>query len=155
MRHSLRLTTIGTAVCFLLAGLALAEITRAQGQTIKVSNAWARRAPAMGSGTGHMDKTEKMGSMDKMDKSDKMGSMEKMDKMGGAGNGAIYVTLSNSSAQADSLVSASSDVAQTVELHEVKHDGGVMKMRPVQAIRCPPRARPSSSPAATTSCCSA
>ena len=144
MRHSLRLTTIGTAVCFLLAGLALAEITRAQGQTIKASNAWARRAPAMGSGTGHMDKTEKMGSMDKMDKPDKMGSMEKMDKMdkmGGAGNGAIYVTLSNSGAQADSLVSASSDVAQTVELHEVKHDGGVMKMRPVQAIPVPAKGK--------------
>jgi copper(I)-binding protein len=124
MRQTKRFAAIGTAVCFLLAGFALGETVRAQAQTIKASNAWARRAPAMGS-------------MDKMDKSDKMGSMGKIDKMGGGGNGAVYVTLSNSGAQSDSLVSASSEAAQTVELHEVKNDGGVMKMRPVQAIPVP------------------
>lgn len=128
MRHPRRFIVMGTAVCFLLAGLSLTETVRAQGQTVKASDAWARRAPAMGSGMGKMDKAEKMGSMDKM---------EKMDKMGGTGNGAVYVTLTNSGTQADSLVSASSDAAQTVELHEVQHDGGVMRMRPVSAIPVP------------------
>jgi hypothetical protein len=66
-----------------------------------------------------------------------MGSMSKMDKMGGGGNGAVYVTLTNGGAQADSLVSASSDAAQKVELHEAKNEGGVMKMRPVKAIPVP------------------
>jgi copper(I)-binding protein len=123
----MRLAAIGATIC-LLTGFTLGGTGRAQAQAIQASNAWARRAPAMGSG---------MGSMEKMEKMDKMGSMSKMDKMGGGGNGAVYVTLTNAGAQADSLVSASSDAAQTVELHEAKNEGGVMKMRPVQAIPVP------------------
>jgi copper(I)-binding protein len=112
-------------VALVVTGLTLHGIAHAQTQTIQISNAWARRAPAMSSG---------MGSMDKMDKSmDKMGSM----KMGGGGNGAVYVTLTNPGAVADALVSASSDAAKAVELHEVKHEGGVMKMRPVSNIPVP------------------
>jgi hypothetical protein len=53
------------------------------------------------------------------------------------GNGAIYVTLSNSGSQPDALVSASTDVAQKTELHETTRDGGVMKMRPVKEIPVP------------------
>jgi len=121
MRQRQRLVAMGTALAFLLAAPLLGGAARAQTSAVKASNAWARRAPAMGS----MDKT---GSMDKMG-SDK-GSMS---PMGGGGNGAVYVTLTNSGSQADALVSASSDAAQTVELHEVKNDGGVMKMRPVEA----------------------
>ena len=66
------------------------------------------------------------------------GSMQKgdMGKMEGA-NGAIYVTVANTGTQADALLSASSDAAQTVELHETKKDGGVMKMRPVTKIDVP------------------
>ena len=114
----------------------------AQAQTIKATNAWARRAPAM---SGHdatkMDKSMsgEKGTMSS-DKS-AMGGMSGMsgDKsaMGEHGNGAVYVTLSNSGAQPDALVSASTDVAQTAELHETTRDGGVMKMRPVKAIPVP------------------
>jgi copper(I)-binding protein len=129
MRHTMRLAAVGATVCLLIV-LALGDTGRAQAQAIQASNAWARRAPAMGSGMA-MDK------MDKSEKTDKMGSMSKMDKMGGGGTGAVYVTLTNAGAQADSLVSASSDAAQTVELHEAKNEGGVMKMRPVQAIPVP------------------
>lgn len=39
---------------------------------------------------------------------------------------------------ADRLVSASASVAKTVELHEMKMDGDVMKMRPVDGIALPP-----------------
>jgi copper(I)-binding protein len=127
----MRLAAVGATAC-LLTAFALGETGRAQTQTIQASNAWARRAPAMGSG---------MGSMEKMEKKDKMGSMSKMDKMGGGGNGAVYVTLTNAGAQADSLVSASSNAAQTVELHEAKNEGGVMKMRPVQAIPVPAKGK--------------
>ena len=138
MRQTKRLAAIGTTVCVLLAGFVLSETARAQAPTIQASNAWARRAPAMGSGMGSMDKMDKMS---KMDKPDKMGSMDKMDKMGGGGNGAVYVTLTNSGAQADSLVAAASEAAQSVELHEVKNDSGVMKMRPVQAIPVPAKGK--------------
>jgi periplasmic copper chaperone A len=123
MQSVMRLAAIGTATCFLLVGSGLCA--SAQGQAIKATKAWARRAPAMGSMGG----------------SDKMGSMGGMDKMGGGGTGAVYVTLTNSGAQADSLISASSDAAQTVELHEVKNEGGVMKMRPVQAIEVPAKGK--------------
>jgi hypothetical protein len=76
--------------------------------------------------------------MDKMDKMDKMsGEKGGMGAMGGAGTGAVYVTLSNTGSQADALVSAATDAAQTAELHETKHEGGVIKMRPVKAIPIP------------------
>ena len=47
----------------------------------------------------------------------------------GAQVGAGYVTLQNSGAAADKLVSATADVADHVEIHEMSMDGGVMKMR--------------------------
>jgi copper(I)-binding protein len=125
MRKTERRAVIGAAILAVTA-LVVGQTASAQAQTIQASNAWARRAPAMGA-------------MDKMGKSEsggKMGAMGKMDKMGG-GTGAVYVTLSNTGAQPDSLVSASSDAAQTVELHEVKNEGGVMKMRPVSTIPIP------------------
>jgi copper(I)-binding protein len=127
MRKTKRSAVIRAAV-LVLAALATGPAAHAQAQTIQTSNAWARRAPAMES-------------MDMMGKSETTGKMGGMDKMGGGGNGAVYVTLSNAGAQADSLLSASSEVAQTVELHEVKNEGGVMKMRPVQAIPVPAKGK--------------
>ena len=109
------------AVSLLLAGSAFVAIASAQSSTIKVSDPWARRAAAM----GHGDMAK--GSMDKGG----------MGKMGGGGTGAVYATVSNSGAEADALVAASSDAAQTVELHEVINEGGVMKMRPVPKIAVP------------------
>lgn len=125
MRQMPSVAAIATTVAVLLLGPCLVH---AQSQTIQISNAWARTAPMShgGMGSGSMEK----GSMSK-------GSMSKGDmKMEGA-NGAVYVTLTNTGAQADALLSASSDAAQTVELHEVKNDAGVMKMRPVAKIDVP------------------
>jgi hypothetical protein len=128
MRQTLRFAAIGFAAGFVLGALLVGAPVQAQAQTIKASNAWARRAPAMGGQAG----------MDKMSKMDKMGGEKGgMGAMGGAGTGAVYVTLSNSGAQADALVSASTDAAQTVELHETKQEAGVMKMRPVKTIPVP------------------
>jgi hypothetical protein len=123
MRQNLRLAAIGSALCLLMVTAAVGATALAQARMIQASDAWARRAPAM----GHAG-------MDKMDKMDKMGGKS---QTGGGGNGAVYVTLSNSGSQSDSLVSAASDAAQTVELHEVKNEGGVMKMRPVPRIEVP------------------
>lgn len=123
MRQRLSVMAIGTTAAFLLVGPGLSASLHAQSQAIQVSNAWARRAGmAHGSMAGSMEK----GSMDK-------GSMGQME----GANGAVYVTLTNTGAQADALLSASSDAAQTVELHEVKNDAGVMKMRPVAKIDVP------------------
>jgi len=53
-------------------------------------------------------------------------------------NGAAYMTLVNQSNQADRLLGASGDVATTIELHTHVQEGGVMKMRPVNAIEVNP-----------------
>ena len=55
----------------------------------------------------------------------------------GAPVGAGYVTLKNSGAAADKLLSATADVAGKVEIHEMSMDGGVMKMRPVNGLEIP------------------
>lgn len=56
----------------------------------------------------------------------------------GAGQqaGGGYLKLINGGG-ADRLVSASADVSKTVELHEMKMDGDVMKMRQVDGIALP------------------
>ena len=51
----------------------------------------------------------------------------------GAKVGAGYVTLQNNGGAADRLVSATADVADHVEIHEMSMDGGVMKMRQLPA----------------------
>ncbi len=49
-------------------------------------------------------------------------------------NSAAYMTIVNHGAMKDELVSATSPVAKVVELHTHLMEGGVMRMRPVQAI---------------------
>ena len=83
--------------------------------TIQLENAWARRAPSMvqegqsGQGGGAMM----------------------------AGNGAVYVTISNHGSEADALLSASADVATTVELHQSVAQDGKMLMRPLPKFDVP------------------
>jgi len=92
----------------LVAATAPAALAQQAGP-LQLENAWARRAPAMaggGHGTG--------------------GAMAP----GGMGNGAVYVTITNRGTEADALVSATTDAATSVELHETVQEGGVMKMRP-------------------------
>jgi copper(I)-binding protein len=96
----------------LVAGPAPVALAQQAG-SIQLDNAWARRAPAMASGQpgGH-------------------GTGGGAKAHGGGGNGAVYVTVTNRGAEADALVSATTDAATTVELHETVQEGGVMKMRP-------------------------
>jgi len=125
MRYARLIAAAGTTACALLAGLSLSSAAHAQSQTIEISNAWARRAAIAHGGMAHGGKSE--------------GSMHKggMGKMESGATGAVYVTIANTGKEADALVSASSDASQTVELHEVKNEGGVMKMRPVPRIAVP------------------
>jgi copper(I)-binding protein len=57
---------------------------------------------------------------------------------GANGTGAGFITIHNAGSQPDRLVSATSPVARTVELHTHVRDGEVMRMRPVAGIPVPP-----------------
>jgi periplasmic copper chaperone A len=49
----------------------------------------------------------------------------------GANTGAVYMTINNRSGTADRLTGASSDVANKVQIHEMKVENGVMRMREI------------------------
>ncbi|MBL0728489.1 copper chaperone PCu(A)C [Piscinibacter sp. HJYY11] len=51
--------------------------------------------------------------------------------------GGAYLSIRNAGAAGDKLVSASADVSRSVELHEMKMDGDVMRMREVSAVEVP------------------
>jgi periplasmic copper chaperone A len=57
-----------------------------------------------------------------------------------AQNGAAYIrAITNKGEAADKLLSASTPAAQTVELHTMKMDGDVMRMREISALPLPPK----------------
>ncbi|HUI14396.1 MAG TPA: copper chaperone PCu(A)C [Xanthobacteraceae bacterium] len=49
----------------------------------------------------------------------------------GAKTGAVYMTIDNKSGTADKLTGASSDVADKLQIHEMKVENGVMQMREI------------------------
>ena len=57
--------------------------------------------------------------------------------IGAAKNGAAYFMLSNGSDTADTLLSASTDAARKVEIHNHLMENGVMKMRKVDGLEVP------------------
>lgn len=56
-------------------------------------------------------------------------------------NTAAYVTIVNGGRAADALLSATADVATSVEIHETRNMSGMMMMGPVLGIPVPPAAR--------------
>jgi copper(I)-binding protein len=52
--------------------------------------------------------------------------------------GAGFLTMANAGSGADRLLSARAEIARAVELHSNSMEGGVMRMRPVQAIDIAP-----------------
>jgi copper(I)-binding protein len=50
---------------------------------------------------------------------------------------AAYMTLQNTAKQADALLSAESPRAASVQIHSTSMDGGVMRMREVEAVELP------------------
>jgi periplasmic copper chaperone A len=77
-------------------------------QTIRLESAWARRTPPM--------------------------AQEEQGGHGGSGlnpnNSAVYVTVSNHGGEADALISAMTNMATAVELHETIEKDGKMVMQP-------------------------
>lgn len=55
----------------------------------------------------------------------------------GQPSGGAYLSVRNGGAAADKLLSATAEVSASVELHEMKMDGTVMRMREVSAIEVP------------------
>ena len=66
----------------------------------------------------------------------------------GASAGAGYMKITNTGTTPDRLVSESSDIARSVELHETSIENGIARMRPLKD------GRPSSSSRAPTTSCS-
>ncbi len=56
---------------------------------------------------------------------------------GAARTGAAYVTVVNNGKTDDRILSASSPVAEAVELHTMEREGDRMRMRPVEAVTVP------------------
>jgi copper(I)-binding protein len=52
-------------------------------------------------------------------------------------NGAVYMHLMNEGGTADRLVSAETDVAEAVELHQTTMENDVMRMAPIDAVELP------------------
>lgn len=56
---------------------------------------------------------------------------------GALDNGAVFFTITNNGAEDDTLISASSNVSDTTELHETVTEGAESAMRPVEGIDIP------------------
>lgn len=57
--------------------------------------------------------------------------------MGGRNMTGAFAVVENSGATPKAIVAASSDVSDKVELHEMKNDGGMMRMSPVKRMDVP------------------
>lgn len=54
-----------------------------------------------------------------------------------APNGAAYFRVENGGGESDRIVSARTNIAETVEIHTHEMDGGMMKMRRVESVEVP------------------
>jgi periplasmic copper chaperone A len=54
--------------------------------------------------------------------------------------GAVYFSITNAGSKADRLLSVSTPVASRVELHESRNMHGVVEMREMTSVECPPGA---------------
>ncbi len=57
--------------------------------------------------------------------------------MGGRNMTGLFVVVENAGSAPRAIVSAATDAADKVELHEMKNDGGMMRMSPVKQIDVP------------------
>jgi copper(I)-binding protein len=62
--------------------------------------------------------------------------------------GVMYFSITNRGAKADRLLSVSTPIAGKVEIHESRIEHGVMEMREVSSVDCPPGATVRATPGA-------
>jgi copper(I)-binding protein len=103
------MTSIRLSIAVLCALAAVATTAAAADVAVQVRDAWARHAPML----------------------------EGAAAKSGPGNGAVYATLVNKGNKADALVSATSDAARAVEVHETYQEAGMVMMRPVEQVVVP------------------
>jgi periplasmic copper chaperone A len=60
--------------------------------------------------------------------------------------GAIYFSIKNTGSTADRLLSVSTPAAARVEIHESRQSQGMMQMREVSSVDCPPGATVTAAP---------
>ena len=92
----------------LVSTVAHPQSREADKMKVRIEGAWARRAPMM-----------------------------KGNSTAGSGNGAVYLTIVNPGSVSDDVIAASSDVAETAELHESYEESGMTMMRPIIKLRIP------------------
>lgn len=113
MRHpSLRLTVPAVVALLMIAG---AMPGSAQSPSVEVRGAWVRRAPLPTGDTGSM-------------------------RMGDGATAAAYITIHNRSGASEELLSVTSDVADSVEVHETRWMSGMAMMEPVRRLTVAPHA---------------
>jgi len=61
--------------------------------------------------------------------------------MGGRTMTGVFVVVENAGTTPRAIVSAATDAAEKVELHEMKNEGGMMRMSPVKQIDVPARGK--------------
>lgn len=118
-----KIILMGIALALLLSACATGT-TQPTGASIQISDAWTRTVELNTDAMGGMNPTP-----DAM--SSHAGGMS-----AAKANSASYMKITNGGA-ADKLMKAESDVAETVELHNVTMQDGVMQMRPVEFIEVP------------------
>ena len=97
-----RITLFVLSAVILVSTVAHSQSREADRMKVRIEAAWARRAPMM-----------------------------KGDSTAGSGNGAVYLTIVNPGSVSDDVIAASSDVAETAELHESYEESGMTMMRPI------------------------
>jgi len=61
--------------------------------------------------------------------------------MGGRNMTGVFVVVENAGATPRAIVSAATDAAEKVELHEMRNEGGMMRMSPVKQIDVPAKGK--------------
>ncbi|MER2598794.1 MAG: copper chaperone PCu(A)C [Caldilineales bacterium] len=124
-RSTLRWQALLAAAILLVLVLALASCSSGSKTGLSADNVWARPAKMMEmTGMDHNAEATPAGDMG--------GGMGDMAGMGhGGANSAVYMMLKNGTDKADRLVSATADVAMTIEIHETVMQGDVMQMQQV------------------------
>ena len=107
-----RITLFILSAVILVSTVAHSQSREPDKMKVRIEGAWARRAPMM-----------------------------KDDSTAGSGNGAVYLTIVNPGSVSDDVIKASSDVAETAELHESYEESGMTMMRPIVKLHVPAGAK--------------
>lgn len=131
----------GGAALLCAAALAACAGAAPAGSELRVEESWARASMAP---IGHMDDHDHMdhhgpGAMAEEHGADHMAGHggAAAHHMPSGATSAAYFVVRNGGAEADRLLSAESEVAGAVELHQSRIEEGGMRMRPIEGVDLP------------------